>query len=102
MGGYPENLYTGEDTLFNSKLEQAGFTFKVANKAIVYWRMRPNLKKWLKQFYLYGRGDGQAKIKLNTFYGKKVWALIFGTYSLLLLLVFFTIKNIRLISICKQ
>jgi glycosyltransferase involved in cell wall biosynthesis len=60
VGGYPEKTYTAEDTLFNHKLKEAGFRFRVANDAIVHWRMRPTLKSFARQFYLYGLGDGRT------------------------------------------
>jgi len=83
VGGYPNHLYTGEDTLFNAKMEEAGAKFVVADDAIVYWRMRPTLRKWLKQFYFYGVGDGRAGINPKTLYGQKVAVLLLLGYSLL-------------------
>ena len=79
-GGYPENLYTGEDTKFNSAMKAKGAKFVFAPGAVVNWRMRPSLKKWFKQFYLYGYGDGKARIRPDTAYGKKVWTLVAGFY----------------------
>lgn len=61
VGGYPEDLYTGEDTLFDLNLKKKGFKFKLAKEAFVYWRGRETLKKFCKQFYLYGKGDGEAR-----------------------------------------
>lgn len=61
VGGYPENLYTGEDTLFGLRLKEKGFNFKLERDAVVYWRGRNTIKKFIKQFYLYGKGDGEAK-----------------------------------------
>ena len=60
VGGYPEDTYTGEDTLFNIKLKRAGAKFGYAKDAIVYWKMRPTWKSFAKQFYLYGYGDGKT------------------------------------------
>jgi glycosyltransferase involved in cell wall biosynthesis len=60
VGGYPENLYTGEDTLFNLKLKEIGCRFHLAKNAIVYWKMREDYRKFWKQFYLYGKGDKKA------------------------------------------
>lgn len=85
VGGYPENLYTGEDSKFNSNLKEKGAKFAFAPGAMVNWGMRRSLKKWLKQFYRYGFGDGKARIKANNAYGKKVWTLIALFYSLLLI-----------------
>jgi glycosyltransferase involved in cell wall biosynthesis len=62
VGGYPEDTYTAEDTLFDKKLKDAGFRFALARKAVVYWRMRKSLKSFAKQFYLYGFGDGRTKL----------------------------------------
>jgi len=81
VGGYPENLYTGEDTLFNARLEEAGCEFQKADDAVVMWRMRSSLGKWLKQFFIYGKGDGEAGLR-NTAYGKKVAAVLLGFYGL--------------------
>lgn len=61
VGGYPEsedkNQEAGEDTLFDLKLKEKGFNFKLQRNAIVYWRGRNTLKKFIKQFYRYGKGD---------------------------------------------
>lgn len=84
-GGYPEHLYTGEDTKFNSTMKEKGANFVFAPGAMVNWGMRSDLKKWLKQFYLYGFGDGKARIRPNSAYGKKVWTLITLFYSLMII-----------------
>lgn len=60
VGGYPENTYTAEDTIFDLKLKRAGFRFALARDAIVFWRMRPTIWKFAKQFFLYGKGDGKT------------------------------------------
>lgn len=79
VGGYPENLYTGEDTLFDLRLKKKGFRFKLERKAFVYWRGRNTIRKFIKQFYLYGKGDGEAgnlnKIRTNLlfFVGMNFW-----------------------------
>lgn len=56
-GGYPENFLTGEDTLFGLNLRKVRAKFVLNKKAIVYWEVRRSLKKFAKQFYLYGKGD---------------------------------------------
>jgi len=79
VGGYPKNLYTGEDTLFDLKLKEKGFKFKLQKSAFVYWRGRNTIEKFIKQFYLYGKGDGEAgnlrKMKSNFmfFLGINFW-----------------------------
>ena len=58
-GGYPEWLYTAEDTLFAQRAKALGCRVALAPSAIVSWRPRPNLKKLAKQYFLYGRGTGR-------------------------------------------
>jgi glycosyltransferase involved in cell wall biosynthesis len=56
--GYPEWLYTGEDTLFDLKLKALGVGFEFVGDAIVQWAPRPTWRSVYRQFYLYGRGGG--------------------------------------------
>ncbi|MCL0078844.1 glycosyltransferase [Dehalococcoidia bacterium] len=61
VGGYPEWLsWAAEDTLFALSLRKAGYKFTFMKDAVVYWRMRPNLRGFFKQYYLYARGGGEA------------------------------------------
>lgn len=60
VGGYPENLYTAEDTVFDLKMKEAGCKFVFNPKAVVYWRVRPNIKSLFKAHYLYAKGDAEA------------------------------------------
>lgn len=100
VGGYPENLYTGEDTLFNIKLQKKGCKFRYVKDAIVKWRMRPNWKGFAKQFYLYGVGDRKSgnilKLKKNLF-------MVIGFWLYLLLIpiswFFSPLLSLSLISI---
>lgn len=59
VGGYPEWLYTAEDTLFALRAKSLGFKVAAAPNAIVSWRPRPSFKKLAKQYYLYGKGTGR-------------------------------------------
>jgi len=74
-GGYPEDTYTGEDTLFNLRMKEKGCRFAFAPNAIVFWRMRPSWRAFAKQFYLYGLGDGRTR---NVFKMKANLVLIIG------------------------
>lgn len=76
VGGYPEWLYTAEDTLYDINLKKRGFKFVFAKDAIVYWRPRGSLKKLIKQMYLYGKGDGEAKLFIRTFMFKSFILLL--------------------------
>lgn len=60
VGGYPEWLYTGEDTLFAIAAGKlGGHRVVYAPESLLSWRPRPTLRKLTKMFYLYGRGNGR-------------------------------------------
>ena len=59
-GGYPEELYTAEDSVFNYRLKASGARYKVARNAKSYWRPRPNLGKFFKQYFTYAKGNGES------------------------------------------
>lgn len=60
--GYPEWLDYCEDLIFDFDLRRAGFHFQFEPNALVYFRPRPTLAKFFKQYYLYARGDGKADL----------------------------------------
>jgi glycosyltransferase involved in cell wall biosynthesis len=68
-GKYPEDTYTGEDTKYNFNLQNVGSKFYFAKDAKLYWNMRSNIKDFIKQYFLYGKGDALSKnifkLKLN-------------------------------------
>lgn len=62
IGGYPEWLYTGEDTLFAlSAGRLSKYKIVYAPASILHWRPRQSLSKMIKMFYLYGRGNGRIQ-----------------------------------------
>jgi hypothetical protein len=83
VNGYPEWLtLTAEDTLFDVCLKNADCNFVFAPKAVVYWRPRRNLSALLRQYYLYGFGDGEIRGFKNGYYYKmtiKVIIVLIGT-----------------------
>jgi len=90
VGGYPEWLYTGEDSLFDLKLKESGYKFAFAKDAVVYWRPRPTLNKLFKQYFLYAKGTTQAGTThiVAEAYGENIAKYIIPLtlkYSLLLL-----------------
>ena len=104
VGGYPENLYTAEDTIFNFKLKKAGFKYKIARDALVYWRMRPNMKKLFKQYYLYGKGDGQVRLpfrikEMKNFNSIKSLIVLTGLYLFIILLIISAFYKFYLLSL---
>ncbi|MFB6175437.1 MAG: glycosyltransferase [Candidatus Nanohalobium sp.] len=59
-GGYPEDLYTGEDSKFNAKILSEGYEPAIAEDAMIYWKMRPTWKELWSQFSTYGEGDAKG------------------------------------------
>lgn len=91
VGGYP-NLRIGEDTDFVLKIMKTNARFEFAKKAVVYWRMRKNWNKLIKQFYNYGRGD---KLSGNIFKMKANLIVVSGFWIYVLLIItsfFFDMK----------
>jgi glycosyltransferase involved in cell wall biosynthesis len=74
-GGYPEWLAIGEDMYFNFRVLDSGATRRFAPDALVRWRLRPDLRSTLRQYFRYGEGDGKAGM-----YPKR-HALRFATYA---------------------
>jgi glycosyltransferase involved in cell wall biosynthesis len=58
-GGYPKHEIGGEDTRFVLNIIERGYKIIITKKAIVYWRMR-SLKSFIRQFYLYAKGEVRA------------------------------------------
>lgn len=63
--GYPEWLDYCEDLIFDIRLQQTQPPFAFVPDALVYFRPRPSLRKFFKQYYLYARGDGKANLWLK-------------------------------------
>ena len=64
-GGYPEWLDYCEDLIFDFDLQRTGSRFEFEPNALVYFRPRPTLGKFFRQYYLYPRGDGKANLWLK-------------------------------------
>ncbi len=62
VNGYPEWLDFCEDLIFDFALRAQNFRFVFAPSARVYFRPRPNLRAFFKQYYQYARGDGKANL----------------------------------------
>lgn len=61
-GGYPEWASHCEDLLFDLALKRAGWRFAFAPDALVYFRPRPSFRAFARQYFLYARGDGYARL----------------------------------------
>lgn len=87
VGGYPENLDTCEDLVFDKRLKQAGMKFITVPQAIVYWPQRKNILAAAAQFFSYAHGDGKAR------YFRWSTPFLFGRYTLGAALLLFIIKT---------
>ncbi len=62
VGGYPEELYCAEDSLFNQRLRQAGAGFVLCPRAVVFWRPPSSMFEAARKYFHYGVGDGRARL----------------------------------------
>lgn len=62
VGGYPEWLDYGEDLVFDLALQRKGLRFVWVPEAIVSFRPRRTLPAFVRQYFLYARGDGKADL----------------------------------------
>jgi glycosyltransferase involved in cell wall biosynthesis len=62
VGGYPEWLDYCEDLVFDFRLFKLCGPFAFVPEAVVFFRPRTSLSAFLKQYYLYSRGDGKAHL----------------------------------------
>jgi len=85
VGGYPEWLYTAEDSLFALAAKKKSFSILHNPNAIISWRPRNSLLKIAKMFFLYGKGNGRiawgGEIK-GTIYWLRNHGLLFLSFLL--------------------
>jgi glycosyltransferase involved in cell wall biosynthesis len=62
VAGYPEWLDYCEDVVFDLALRRAGYRFAWVPDAVVYFRPRPSVSAFFRQYYRYARGDGKANL----------------------------------------
>ncbi|HIQ04229.1 MAG TPA: glycosyltransferase [Anaerolineae bacterium] len=62
VGGYPEWLDYCEDLIFDLRLRDVTGGFAWAPEAVAYFRPRPSLHAFFRQYYRYARGDGKADL----------------------------------------
>ncbi|TQK71247.1 glycosyltransferase [Nocardioides sp. SLBN-35] len=60
VGGFPENLQTGEDVLFGRRIVAAGGTARMVRDAEVSWAQRPTFRANLTMYRRYGEGSGNS------------------------------------------
>lgn len=61
-GGYPEWLDYCEDLIIDLRLRELFHPFFFAPKAVAHFRPRSSLRSFVKQYYMYARGDGKADL----------------------------------------
>ncbi|MCG0275503.1 MAG: glycosyltransferase [Thermosediminibacteraceae bacterium] len=90
VGGYPEWLPWGEDTLFDRLCLKAGARYVVVADAVVYWEVRSSFRDAMKQYFRYAFGDGLAArfssshLVLQGIYWTAIFStLIWGHWALL-------------------
>lgn len=59
-GGYPEWLDIGEDMYLNRRWRGQGVRMKLADRAVVFRRPRPDLRAYWRQFAAYAEGDARG------------------------------------------
>lgn len=62
VGGYPEWLDYCEDLIFDLRLRQIAAPTAFEPRARVYFRPRPSLEAFFRQYTRYARGDGKADL----------------------------------------
>jgi len=85
VGGYPEDLDTTEDTVFDLRLREAGLRFTFEPRAIVRWRPAASLGAVYRMYRQFAESDGQARIFLM---GGSQYCLVYGAYAIGLGLLF--------------
>ena len=88
VGGYPEFLETAEDTVFGMKLHEAGFKFKLAKEAIVYWRVCEGFKDLFWKVFTYSKNDVKAQILSATWKPNVRRVFVFLSFLVLAVLSF--------------
>ena len=112
VGGYPESLYPCEDKYFLRSVKRRGFPVIFSEGAIVYWESRSSLRAFARQYFLYGRGDGEGDFVRHRYFLRALFygailvfgiqgqrqmaaALLAGYLGLLSLKGFMTLKDLR-------
>lgn len=108
IGGYRDDIDSGEDTYFDLEVEKRGGFYQVPD-ASVRWRPRRTVPQALRQQFYYGGGDGQAHIQ-PTYHAACGLAAVaeilsltgvpyladFSRCALVILLIRFTAKHVQM------
>lgn len=65
LGGLPEDLsFAADDSVFFRQILESGYKTAYAPDAMTYWGRPEKLKQFWREQFVYGRGDGEALIKM--------------------------------------
>lgn len=78
VGGYPEDLVTTEDTVFDLRLRQAGLRFVFEPGAVVRWRPAATVSGAYRMYRQFAESDGQAGIFFTSY---SRYGLVYGAYA---------------------
>lgn len=78
VGGYPEDLVTTEDTVFDLRMRAAKLRFVFEPKAVVRWRPAITVSGAYRMYRQFAESDGQAGIFLGSY---SRYALVYGAYA---------------------
>ncbi|MGQ0848841.1 MAG: glycosyltransferase [Actinomycetota bacterium] len=67
VGGFPEGLVAGEDTLFGEKLRAAGYRPHFAAGAVVGWHPPASLGDMARKARMGGRADGTNRVRTGAY-----------------------------------
>ncbi len=84
VGGYPEDLVTTEDTVFDLALRRAGLRFVFEPGAVVRWRPATTIAAAYHMYDQFAQSDGEARVFLWSHTG---YGFIYGAYGLGLILL---------------
>lgn len=100
VGGYPKHEIGGEDTRFVLNILKKGYKIHINKRAIVYWKMRSPLKNFIKQFYLYARGEVRSgNLAFPQMKPVLIASIIFSIYLIILLFTLIFFRSIFLVLI---
>lgn len=68
VGGFPD-WRAAEDLVFMEKAESLGYTAVVADKAMMYWQLQPNITSTYRKFFLYSKYNVWAGRQAYWHYG---------------------------------
>lgn len=95
VGGYPKHEIGGEDTRFVLNIINKNYKIIINKKAVVYWRMRSPLKNFVRQFYLYAKGEVRSgNLVFHQLRFVLVSLLLFPVYLFFLIFSLFFFKSL--------